>query len=69
MRGACDCSKKSVHVVSRAGTHFLQFKRDLPKTQGRKPPGHVLEVTTWLVLTILNSVNVLDGCQDKSQNK
>lgn len=69
MREGCDCPKKSLHVVSRAGIHFLLFKRYLPKTQGRKPPGHVLEVATWLVLTIFNCVNVLNGSQDKSQNK
>lgn len=69
MREGCDCPKKSVHVFSRAGTHFFLFKRNLPKTQGRKPLEHVLEVATWLVLTVLNSVNVLNGSRDKSQNK
>lgn len=69
MGEACDCPKKSVYVVSRAGTHFLLCKKDFPKTQGKKPPGHVLKVAIWLVLTVLNSVNVLNGGQDKSQNK
>lgn len=67
MREGCDCPNKSVHVVSRAGTHFLLFKRDLPKTQGRKPPGHVLEVATWLVLTVFNSGNVINGGQIPEQ--
>lgn len=69
MREDCDCPKKSVHLVSRAGAHFSLLKRNLPKSQGRKPLEHVLEVATWLVLTVLNSVNVLNGSQDKSQNK
>lgn len=35
-------------------TDFLLFKRDLPQKQGRKPPGHVLKVATWLVFTMLS---------------
>lgn len=37
-------------------TDFLPFKTDLPKNQGRKPPGHVPKVATWRVFAMLSQI-------------
>jgi len=62
VREGCDCPKKSVRAVPRAGAgttlhstaDFLLLRRDLLKNWGRKPPGHVPRVATWLVFTVLS---------------